>query len=210
VDLILLEGTPGTQSRITGEDIMADIVEHFKKGTFEQRYWLPAHDRRRDSALFRRNKKFIRDECGSPCWVCGSKTGLEVHHVFEWAFWNAMHPKKVTNILNAIEFYDADYLSRAKSSDILKKRLESVASRKPVIDTPDDIRNLVVLCRKHHRLKHTGIHTITFPIWLAMSAIPLRGGILTREQILMAAERVKKIDEELASLAKNNYVPRRL
>ena len=80
---------------------------------------------------------------------------------------------------------------------------------KPVINTPDDVRNLVVFCRKHHRLKLTGIHTITFPIWLAISAVPAKGGILTRKQILMAAERVRKIDEELASLAENNYKPYR-
>ena len=69
-----------------------------------------AHDKRRESALFRRNKKFIRDDCGAPCWVCGSKKDREVHHVFEWSFWNALDPRKVANILNAIEFYDDDYV----------------------------------------------------------------------------------------------------
>jgi hypothetical protein len=47
-------------------------------------------------------------------------------------------------------------------------------------------------------------------IWLAIAAVPSEGGILTREEIILAAERVKKIDEELASLAENNYVPHRL
>jgi hypothetical protein len=64
-----------------GGVIMADIVEHFKKGTFEEQYWIPAHNARRESALFRANKKFIRDECGAPCWICGTTDGLEVHHV---------------------------------------------------------------------------------------------------------------------------------
>jgi hypothetical protein len=31
--------------------VMADIVEHFKKGTFEDQYWLPAHNKRRESSL---------------------------------------------------------------------------------------------------------------------------------------------------------------
>ena len=189
---------------------MSDITEHFKKGTFEEQYWLPAHNKRRESSLFRKNKKFIRNECGAPCWVCGAKKKLEVHHIFEWAFWNAMNPKKVTNILNAIEFYDEDYISKAKNSQRLQKKIEKLEKSKPIIDTPDDIRNLVVFCRKHHRLKLTGIHTITFPIWLAISAVPERGGILTKEQILIAAERVRKIDEELASYAENNYKPQRL
>jgi hypothetical protein len=189
---------------------MSDIIEHFKKGTFEEQYWLPAHNERRESSLFRRNKKFIRDKCGTPCWVCGSQENREVHHVFEWAFWNAMDPRKLTNILKAIEFYDEDYVSKAKKPDMLRDRIEEAAKSKPVIDTPDDIRNLVVFCRKHHRLKLTGVHVMTFPIWLAMAAIPAQGGILTREHILIAAERVRKIDEELASLAGNNYEPQRL
>lgn len=189
---------------------MGDIVEHFKKGTFEEKYWLPAHDKRRESSLFKKNKKFVRDECGAPCWVCGSKKDREVHHVFEWSFWNAMDPKKVTNILKAIEFYDDDYLGKAKKPAMLRNRIKKTEQSKPIIDTPDDIRNLVVFCRKHHRLKLTGMHTITFPIWLAISAVPTRGGILTKEQIIIAAERVRKIDEELATLAENNYEPQRL
>ena len=189
---------------------MSDIVEHFKKGTFEEQYWLPAHNKRRGSSLFRKNKKFIRDECGAPCWVCGSQKDREVHHVFEWSFWNAMDPRKVTNILKAIEFYDDDYVSKAKKPVKLRDKINKAEKSKPIIDTPDDVRNLVVFCRKHHRLRLTGIHTITFPIWLAISAIPKAGGILTKEQILIAAERVRKIDDDLAMLAENNYQPNRL
>lgn len=54
--------------------------------------------------------------------------------------------------------------------------------------------NLIVLCRLHHRLKFSGIHTITFPIWLSFAGVSNRGGILSKEQILIAAERVLKID----------------
>jgi len=189
---------------------MSDIVAHFKKGTFEEQYWLPAHNARRESSLFRKNKKFIRDKCGAPCWICGAKKDLEVHHIFEWAFWNAMNPQKVTNILNAIEFYDEDYVSKVSDSKRLQKAIKKLEKTKPIIDTPDDIRNLVVFCRKHHRLKLTGVHTITFPIWLAIAAVPERGGILTKEQILIAAERVRVLDEELASFAENNYKPHRV
>jgi hypothetical protein len=190
-------------------ETMADIVEHFKKGTFEEQYWLPAHNERRESSLFKKNKKFIRDECGAPCWICGSKKNREVHHIFEWAFWNAMSPKKMTNILNAIEFYDDDYVGRVKKTKKLREALDDLVRAKKYVDTPDDMRNLVVFCRKHHRLKYTGVHTITFPIWLAMAAVPSRGGILTREQILIATQRVQAIDQELASFAENNYKPQR-
>lgn len=188
---------------------MADIAEHFKKGTFEEKYWIPAHNARRESSLFRKNKKFIRDECGAPCWVCGGKKDLEVHHVFEWSFWNALDPKKVTNILNAIEFYDEDYVAAAVDPEKLRAYLADLSKTKKFLDTPDDARNLVVLCREHHRLKYSGIHTVSFPLWLAVSAVPTGGGVLTREQLLLAVERVAKIDEELATYAENNYKPHR-
>jgi hypothetical protein len=126
------------------------------------------------------------------------------------SFWNAMNPKKVTNILNAIEFYDDDYVGKAIHSAKLRNAIKKTEQLKPIIDTPDDIRNLVVFCRKHHRLKLTGIHTISLPIWLAICAVPARSGILSKKQILLAAERVKVLDEELASIAENNYEPHRL
>ena len=185
---------------------MASIVTHFKRGTFEEKYWLPEHDKRRESSLFKKNKKFIRDECGLPCWVCSAREDLEVHHVFEWSLWNAMDRKKVTDILNAIEFYDEDYIFQADQPEKLQAALKDTTTKNRYLKTPDDIRNLVVFCRTHHRLKYTGIHTISFPIWLTMAAVA-SDGILTREQILEAMARVQALDEELARFAANNYKP---
>lgn len=188
---------------------MDDLVEHFQKGTFQEQYWLPAHNERRNSVLFRKNKKFIRDECGAPCWVCGAKKDLEVHHVFEWAFWNAMDPKKVTNILCAIEFYDDDFIDSSKEPAKIRNAIRKLNKEKKFVDSPDDLRNLVVLCREHHRLKFTGVHTVSFPLWMAIAAVPIKGGVLTREQLLIAVNRVKSIDEELAGYAENNYKSQR-
>ncbi len=190
---------------------MSDLLAHFKKGTFEEQYWIPAHNKRRESNEFKKNKKFVRDECGAPCWICGKSKDLEVHHVFEWSFWNVLDPKKVTKILKAIEFYDEKYISKAKlDSAKLRAKIEYLENNELIVDSPDDIRNLVVLCREHHRLKYSGVHTISFPIWLAIAGVPSEGGLLSKEQILLAAERIKKIDEELAALAENNYEPHRL
>ncbi len=51
---------------------------------------------------------------------------------------------------------------------------------------------------------------MSFPTWLAMTAVPMDGGILSREQVVLAMERVQKIDSELAALAENNYKPLQL
>lgn len=186
---------------------MNDVVTHFQRGTFEERYWLPAHEKRRESALFRSNKKLLWDDCGAPCWICGATADLEVHHVFEWAFWNALDRRKVTDILKAIEFYDSDYTALAKDAGRLRQVLAELGKKKPLLTSPDDARNLVVLCREHHRLKLTGIHTVSFPLWLAIAAVPIKDAVLTREQLMLAVSRVSALDQELAAYSANHYTP---
>jgi hypothetical protein len=46
-------------------------------------------------------------------------------------------------------------------------------------------------------------------LWLSVSAVPTSGNVLSREQLLLAVERVAKIDEELTAYAENNYKPHR-
>ncbi len=60
---------------------------------------------------------------------------------------------KSNESLKAIEFYDDEYLSRAQKAELLYASMLELELKKPVIDTPDDLRNLVVMCRTHHRLK---------------------------------------------------------
>jgi hypothetical protein len=108
---------------------MADIAEHFKKGTFEEKYWIPEHNARRESSLFRKNKKFIRDKCGAPCWVCGEKKDLEVHHVFEWSFWNAF----AKNIQERI-FRDADRKIRDSMDGQLRLRPANINMEKKICE----------------------------------------------------------------------------
>ena len=98
----------------------------------------------------------------------------------------------MTNILNAIEFYDRDYITGAEEPNKLSNKITELENEKPVIDTLDDIRNLVVLCRTHHRLNYTSTHTISLPIWLAIATMPLKSGTLTKEEVILATERVKR------------------
>ena len=101
-------------------------------------------------------------------------------------------------------------MAKAGDAETLRARLKRLSKSKHVLDSPGDARNLVVLCREHHRLKYSGIHTVSFPVWPAVAAVPSGGGVLSREELLMAVERISKIDEELASYAANNYQPQRL
>lgn len=181
------------------------IEEHLKCSTMKEAYWIPEHDRRRTSSKFRKNKKFLRDHLELPCWICGrkgtKKNPLEVHHIFEWALWNAIDPMKAAKILELIEFYDDGYLSKANGSrDKLTSRLRELQD-KP-LESPDDIRNLVVLCQEHHRLRFTGVHAISFPIWLAFSSLK-PGFRMVRKELIEGIKAVKRVDDALSDKFEN-------
>jgi hypothetical protein len=173
----------------------------WKKTTLIEEYWVPAHSERRESRLFILNKRFLRDQCQLPCWICGAQATkanpLEVHHVFEWALWNAVDARRVTAIVEILNFYEEGYLARAgKHRQALQAALDAARG---VMQSPDDIRNLVVLCQDHHRMTGTGVHTISFPVWIALSAIR-KGSKLTRHDVVRAAAQLRRIDEATADI----------
>ncbi len=172
----------------------ADEAEHGTVGAGR-------HGERRDSPLFLANKRFLRDVCRLPCWVCGARQSkhnpLEVHHVFEWALWSAIDPRRVTAILEILEFYEDGYLAQAGAR---RSMLEAALARAGgIMRSPDDIRNLVVLCQDHHRIAGMGVHTISFPVWIALSAMK-RGDRLTRNDVVRAAAQLRRIDEATADI----------
>lgn len=59
------------------------------------------------------------------------------------------------------------------------------------IESPDDIRNLVVLCETHHRGVNKGVHDLTMPIWFPQRAV--KAGV----EITKAIEHVKGKDSAL-------------
>jgi hypothetical protein len=128
-----------------------DIVPaHERVETITEVVEYPAHEERAESPAYRHARHILIDRLDLPCRICGSREQRETHHIFEWAEWGNMDPAKVLTALRQIDFYGFGH----------EKGDEPVA-------TPDDIRNLVVLCRHHHRLPGGGIHNLTGPIWMA-------------------------------------------
>jgi hypothetical protein len=95
-----------------------------------------AHEKRTESAEFRRIKKELH-EAGVGCWIGNGRCegGLEIHH-------------------NIIEY------SAITEVDINKVRAEH-----PDFKDVDCKEQMLVLCEKHHRGKGFGIHDMTYPIW---------------------------------------------
>lgn len=115
----------------------------------------PEHAEREESEEFRRAKERLKADGHWRCWVCGSTENLQAHHYgCEWSLWEACDPAKLKAFLEEWDPYGYGRLLRRK-----------------LIESPDDIRNLLVLCQEHHTGgavdgAANGIHEITFPVWI--------------------------------------------
>lgn len=134
---------------------MAETITpaHEVRETIEVDVEYPAHAQRSESHEFATNKHLLVHKLDLPCISCGSKEHREVHHWhIEWAQWDDADTAKVLAWMHRMDIYGY----AAQLGD------------KP-IGSPDDIRNLVVICAECHRGKGTGIHMVPFPNWISQA-----------------------------------------
>lgn len=130
---------------------MAEVREHDQVETLRIDVEYPEHAQRTESAEFEQNKRTLVTKLDTPCFSCGSKDHREVHHwCIEWSEWDNADPAKVLQRLHQMDIYGY----AAQLGD------------KPV-SSPDDIRNLVVICASCHRGAGVGIHLVPFPNWIS-------------------------------------------
>jgi hypothetical protein len=138
---------------------MKDTPEHEQIETLRIDVEYPEHAQRTESAEFAMNKRTLVTKLDTPCFCCGGKDHREVHHwCIEWAEWANADPAKVHQKIHQMDIYGY----AAQFGD------------KP-ITSPDDIRNLVVICAKCHRGAGLGIHLVPFPNWI--SQVVARDGV---------------------------------
>lgn len=127
------------------------VAEHEQRETLTIDIEYPDHAQRTESPEFAANKRTLVTKLDTPCFCCGGKENREVHHfIIEWAEWDFADPAKVLTAAHRFDIYG--YAGQLGDKPIL---------------SPDDIRNLVVICAKCHRGRGTGIHLVPFPNWIA-------------------------------------------
>lgn len=163
---------------------MSKIVqEHVMTRTLHEVVITPDHVKRSESEEFRESKKRLRDDGHYKCWVCGSTENLQVHHFgIEWSLANVADWDKVKAFVEEWDPYGYGRLLRNKP-----------------MTSPDDIRNMLVLCQEHHTgVDHTdggsgtGIHEMTFPIWVVQK-LALEGAIPVPQK----GETVQQTEQEV-------------
>lgn len=126
------------------------VSAHTITRTITESFVDPAHARRKESAEFRAAKRRLRADGHYRCWVCRVTKRLQAHHwACEWMFWPDADPAKVKQVVEEFDPYGYGHLLRHRP-----------------VETPDDIRNLLVLCSRHHIKRGTGVHELTMPTWL--------------------------------------------
>lgn len=163
---------------------------HEVNRTIHEEIEYPSHEQRKESSEFTHNKTILIKQLDLPCWICGSRDSREVHHIHEWSLWNALDHKKVLETLHVFDPYGYT---------------QKMGMTIP-IETPDDIRNLLVLCGEHslngnivkgghHRGVDLGVHELTMPIWIALRS--LLPNIEITKAIQHSKEEDKKEKEKL-------------
>lgn len=110
----------------------------------------PDHVERKESEEFRKSKERLKEDGHYKCWVCGCTDHLEAHHyACEWALVEDVDFDKLKAFVEEWDPYGYGKLLRNKP-----------------IESADDIRNMLVICERHHRHPEEGIHETTFPIWI--------------------------------------------
>lgn len=126
------------------------VKSHKQEKTIKEVIIYPDHVERKESEEFRKCKVRLKEDCHFKCWVCGSEEQLEVHHFgCEWALEADVDFDKLKAFLEEFDPYGYGKLLKNKP-----------------ITSVDDIRNMLVLCERHHRRSEDGIHETTFPIWI--------------------------------------------
>lgn len=126
------------------------------KRTLEEMIVVPDHEKRRESAEFRKSKVRLKKDGHFSCYLCGCTEGLEVHHYgAEWSLAKTVDFDRLKAFCEEWDVYGYGKLLKNQP-----------------ITSVDDIRNCMVLCRTHHTSAgddgvDNGIHFITFPVWIS-------------------------------------------
>jgi hypothetical protein len=130
---------------------MTTIVQgHLDRHTLRESVSVPDHEERGYSAELERGRRLLKKEGKYKCWICGTEELLELHHLFcEFSLSNVCDFDKLWELSQVFDPY-------GYGKEFAELPVESSS----------DVRNMLVLCRLHHRQTYTGIHNISFSSWI--------------------------------------------
>lgn len=153
---------------------MADVPAHEQDETFTEHDLIADHAERSESETFRHNKAFLRQQHPG-CWMqtdlCDAAAPVEAHHIVEWCQWPNVDPDRLKLLLRTFDPYGYSAFYRDRP-----------------IASPDDIRNLILLCDRCHRERDLGAHDLTWPTLWARKARRVGVSVTVGEARLRGAQ----------------------
>ena len=156
------------------------IASHEQKNTITEDVFVPAHEDRVETSLFTTTRdKLISQESGR-CFVCNateaeSGAPLEAHHV--------LIERCLTNAVDWRQFC----LFLHKFRDIVDRADEFCIENPDIADKINFVANMLangmLLCKEHHTGKDSGVHRLSFSMWL-LQAFGIPGYKFSEDEII--------------------------
>ena len=144
---------------------MRDVAPHETKRSLREDIIVPGHERRTESLEFRASKERLKADGHHRCYVCGSTENIQIHHYgCEWSL-------AADCDFDTLKAFLLKWDAYGYSNLLLHRPLTSV----------DDVRNMMALCAEHHIMADTGIHEVSFPVWV-IQLIETKRGIAIPEE----------------------------
>lgn len=137
---------------------MTDVTAiHEEKNTLSVDVFIPGHDPRVTTPLFRKSRLHLLERDGGRCWVCGC-TAEESGHPIE-----AHHYPIERSFMMMIDWAPGSQIRK----DFPAFGWGSFDEAHPETFVDDMNVNGRLLCKAHHIGKDEGVHTLPEPVWLA-------------------------------------------
>jgi hypothetical protein len=164
VDLTIIEPLPNTVPNPSHISHNNAIPFHSIHSSNHYTVHYPDHNKRVDSAIYKKTHHELCHLQDMPCFICGitnksSGLSLETHHFY--------CEKAAQNAIDWIKFGKfAQHCYNIQTGVNIGNNFDWAEVEKNPDIFVDSIFNMIVLCKEHHTSANKGIHHIPFPEWI--------------------------------------------
>lgn len=136
-----------------------DIPNITKKMSNHYTIHYPLHEKRKNSALYRRTRNELIYNRKLTCFICNKNESLETHH-----FYCEKYAQTMIDWIKFGEFAKKCYNIQTGENIAANFNWNEVAKNPDIfVDSP---YNMIVLCKQHHTSGNKGLHHVPFPDWI--------------------------------------------
>ena len=136
-----------------------DVPNITKKMSNHYTIHYPFHEKRKDSALYRRTRNDLIHNKKLKCFICNGDELLETHH-----FYCEKYAQTMIDWKKFGEFANNCYNIQTGENIGANFDWDKVEKNPDIF--VDSHHNMIVLCKQHHTSGNKGLHHVPFPDWI--------------------------------------------